>query len=347
MKVMMKKYLFFLMVALPALSMAQAPTTQRTPQGAQCQIYSKGNAGKIKTDDVITFNVIQKTDKDSVLFNSWTMGHPIKLQVQPTQNVGDLMQVFPLLAQQDSAIVRVPTDSVFAGHEESRPPFLPKGSNMVFVVKIEKVQSLNDAIAERNAAMDKMRSAEKATADKYIADHKLDLKSTTSGLRYVITRPSVKRKVISGDTLLVNYAGRTTNDKLFDSSIEAVAKEGGLVQPGRPYEPLKLVVGQGQVIRGWDEGLLLLNEGSKATFVIPSELAYGEQGAGDDIGPFSTLIFDVDVVKIIPAKAKAAKPGVAKAGAAKPATGAKTPAKTPAKAPAKAPAKKAAAPVKK
>jgi hypothetical protein len=76
-----------------------------------------------------------------------------------------------------------------------------------------------------------------------------------------------------------------------------------------------MVVGTGQVIKGWDEGLLLLNEGSKATFVIPSNLAYGDQGGGDMIKPYSTLIFDVEVVKVTPGKVKP-KPGVAKKGTA-------------------------------
>lgn len=334
----MKKIAFLALLALPAFCEAQTPAAwQKTPQGAQYQVYTHSTGPKIKVEDVITFNVIQKTEKDSVLFNSFTVGHPIKLQVQPSQNIGDLMQVFPMLAEADSALVRVPTDSVFAGHDEARPPFLPKGSNMIFVLKIVKVQSLNDAIAERNAAMAKMKSAETTAADKYIAAHKLTLKSTPSGLKYVVTRASVKRKVQAGDTVLVNYAGRTTADKVFDTSLEPIAKAAGLVQPGRTYEPIKVVVGQGAVIRGWDEGLLLLNEGSKATFVIPSDLAYGEQGAGDDIAPFSTLVFDVEVVKAIPPKAKAhPKTPVKKAGA-KPA--AKTAAKTP--------VKKAAAPVKK
>lgn len=339
----MKKLALAALLALPALGMAQTQTPwQKTPQGAQYQIYTHSTKPKIKVEDVITFNVTQKTEKDSVLFNSFTLGHPIKLQVQPTQNVGDLMQVFPLLAEGDSALVRVPTDSVFAGHDEARPPFLPKGSNMVFVLKVEKVQSLNDAIAERNAAMSKMKSAEAEAAAKYINEHKLTtLKSTPSGLKYVLTRVSAKRKVQPGDTLLVNYAGRTTADKVFDTSLEPVAKAAGLVQPGRTYEPIKVVVGEGRVIRGWEEGLLLLNEGSKATLVIPSDLGYGEQGAGDDIAPFSTLIFDVEVVKATPPKPKAARPGAAKTTAGK--KGAKPATKTTTG----APAKKAATPVKK
>jgi FKBP-type peptidyl-prolyl cis-trans isomerase len=156
--------------------------------------------------------------------------------------------------------------------------------------------------AEEAAAAAKNKVVEDANIAKYIAANKLILKTTPSGLKYKITRPSTKPKPLAGDTLLVNYAGRTLEGKVFDSSIESVAKAAGLEQPGRTYEPYQVVVGTGGVIRGWDEGLLLLNDGAKALFVIPSNLAYGSQSSGPDIKPYSTLVFDIELVKIKPIK---------------------------------------------
>jgi FKBP-type peptidyl-prolyl cis-trans isomerase len=257
---------------------------------------------------VITFEVVQKTEKDSVLFSSYTMGHPLKIQVQPCQNVGDLMDALPLLAAKDSALIKVPTDSIFKEHEEQRPAFLKKGSYLVFDVKIDKIQSLQEAMDEKNAANEKVKASETADRDKYIASHKLVAKTTPSGLKYVITQASVKPKPQLGDTVLVNYIGRTTNDKVFDSSIQVEAQKAGLNQPGRNYEPLQVILGTTPIIKGWNEGLLLLNEGSKAKLIIPSDLGYGADGAGDDITPFSTLIFDVELVKIKPIKHAAAQP---------------------------------------
>jgi FKBP-type peptidyl-prolyl cis-trans isomerase len=100
---------------------------------------------------------------------------------------------------------------------------------------------------------------------------------------------------------MVNYTGRMLDGKVFDSSIESVAKEAGLQQEGRKYEPIPVILGTTSVIQGWTEGLLLLNEGSKAKFIIPSSLGYGDQSAGD-IPPYSTLVFDVELVKIKPIK---------------------------------------------
>ena len=288
----------------------QTSDLKRTTNGALYKIFTSNTGPKAKLNDVITFNFIQKTDKDSILFNTYKAGRPVQAQIQASQNVGDLMEVFPLLSVKDSALVKVPTDSVFKGHEESRPPFFPKGSYLTFVLKIEKVQSLTDAITEKRAEAQKLKDNEAVVANKYIMANKLIPVTTTTGLKYVVTQPSIKRKPLAGDTVLVNYTGRLLSGKVFDSSVETEAKSAGLDQPGRKYEPISVVVGQGQVIPGWDEGLLLLNEGSKATFIIPSDLAYGDKGAGQDIAPYSTLIFNIQIVKVKPIKRAPAKTGV-------------------------------------
>jgi FKBP-type peptidyl-prolyl cis-trans isomerase FkpA len=299
------KYILFILALILAVNAKAQGDLQHTPQGASYRLFTHNTGDRIKLNDIVSFQFIQKTDKDSVLASTYTAGHPVQAQIVPSEKVGDLMAIFPLLTAKDSALVVVPTDSIFKGNEDKRPPFFPKGSNLTYILKIEKVQSLTDFIAD-------IKAAENTGSAKYITDHKLIVKTTPSGLKYVITKPSLKRKPLKGDTVLVNYTGRTVDDKVFDSSIEADAKAAGLQQPGRTYEPIQVIVGTGGVIPGWDEGLLLLNEGSKATFIIPSGLAYGEQGQGD-IRPFSTLVFNVELVKVKPIKhAITPKPAVKK-----------------------------------
>ncbi|HVV55089.1 MAG TPA: FKBP-type peptidyl-prolyl cis-trans isomerase [Mucilaginibacter sp.] len=314
---MKKLALIILPLAAAALQAKAQDGFVRTPKGALVKNITNNTGDKIKINDVVTFEVLQKTEKDSVLFSTYAMKQPVKIQVQPSQNVGDLMDVLPLLAAKDSAYVKVPTDSIFKGHESDRPAFLPQGSNVICTVKIDRVQSLQDAMAERQKAIDSLNNDESDTLNKYIADHKLIVKTTASGLRYRITQPSVKHKPLEGDTVYVNYTGRLLNGKVFDSSIQSVAAAAGLNQPGRTYEPLTMELGVTPVIPGWTEALKLMNEGSKAQFFIPSKLAYGEQGGGDEIPPFSPLIFDIELVKVKPIKhvappKPAAKPPVTK-----------------------------------
>jgi len=109
------------------------------------------------------------------------------------------------------------------------------------------------------------------------------VKTTPSGLQYKITKEGTGRSPKATDTVVVHYRGTTIDGKEFDSSYKRNA----------PAEfPLN------GVIKGWTEGLLYLKEGGKATLYIPSDLAYGKRGAGADIGPDETLIFDVELVKI-------------------------------------------------
>ena len=294
----MKKYIFgILLLCASTISVKAQNDLQRTARGVQYVIFTHNPGEKIKQNDVITIDVIQKTGKDSVISSTYTMGHPIKIQVQQSQALTDMMDIFPLLAVNDSILVKMPADSVFNGHEESRPPFFPKGSYINFYIKVQKIQSLSDAIAERNADIEKVKSEEGAQAAKYIADNKLVVKTTPSGLKYVITKTSLKPRPLTGDTVSVNYVGKLLNGQVFDSNIEAVAKMSNLDQPGRTYEPIKFPVNTSQVIKGWDEGLLLLHEGEKAIFIIPSALAYGNEGSGP-IPPASTLVFDVELVSV-------------------------------------------------
>ena len=108
---------------------------------------------------------------------------------------------------------------------------------------------------------------------------------TQSGLRYKILQSGDGNKATKGANVSVHYKGQLLDGTVFDSSYKR-------------KQPLEFSVGIGQVIAGWDEGILLLKVGDKARFVIPSNLAYGESGAGGVIPPNATLIFYVELMVI-------------------------------------------------
>ncbi len=134
---------------------------------------------------------------------------------------------------------------------------------------------------------------QKATDDKllaeYFAKYNITPSKTRSGLYYVIGQKGEGNTAMRGQTVSVNYTGKTLDGKVFDSNLDPEF---------RHVEPLVFEVGMGRVIKGWDEGLMLLNAGSKATLYIPSGLAYGERAMADKIAPNSILVFDVQLLSI-------------------------------------------------
>jgi FKBP-type peptidyl-prolyl cis-trans isomerase len=108
---------------------------------------------------------------------------------------------------------------------------------------------------------------------------------TESGLRIEELRDGTGVAAKQGDTVEVHYTGRLTAGQKFDSSLDR-------------NQPFAFKLGTGQVIKGWEEGLVGLRVGGKRKLVIPPALAYGERGAGGLVPPNATLIFEVELISI-------------------------------------------------
>ena len=139
------------------------------------------------------------------------------------------------------------------------------------------------AFNEFNASAEARLKAEKNAAYETLASITNGMKKTESGLFYNITKEGTGFSPIKGSKVTVHYKGSLIDGSVFDSSYQR-------------DEPIEFSVGIGQVIQGWDEGIMLLKKGASARFVIPSDLGYGAQGAGANIPPNSTLIFDVELI---------------------------------------------------
>ena len=136
-------------------------------------------------------------------------------------------------------------------------------------------------IAENNKVFVQKKEEE---AKKKLEELKSGMTTTASGLMYKITKTTDGAQPVAGNTVSVHYTGKLTSGQVFDSSISR-------------NEPIEFPVGTGRVIKGWDEGILLLKEGEEATFLIPPDLGYGARGAGGVIPPNAWLIFEVKLVK--------------------------------------------------
>lgn len=144
-----------------------------------------------------------------------------------------------------------------------------------------------------NEYFEKQEKQAKEQAQQAIAEGKVFLEEnarrpevtqTKSGLQYEVLSEGSGRSPKATDTVRCHYEGRLLDGSVFDSSY----------QRGEPAD-----FGLNQVITGWTEGVQLMKEGAKYRFFIPYLLAYGERGAGSSIPPYSTLVFDVELIKVL------------------------------------------------
>ena len=213
---------------------------------------------------------------------------------------GDFYEGMAMMHKGDSASFIVDIDSTFIKwfHQTSLPAEFNSTDVMRFEVRLDDFYPESE-YAPRLAAkikkdidarIEKMKAdhpEETATAaqqlTEYLAKNKITVDPTPSGLYYVQTQEGNGEKPEVGMMAQVHYTGKLLDGTVFDSSIER-------------GEPISFPLGVGQVIPGWDEGIMMMSKGEKGVLYIPYYLAYGDRQAGDKITPFSNLMFEVELV---------------------------------------------------
>ena len=134
-----------------------------------------------------------------------------------------------------------------------------------------------------------------AEFEKKYAEWLSKAETRAEGLKVLVVTEGEGEPMVDGDQALVHYAGYLNSGKPFDASVKEVALVWGQYNPQRePYQGFPVTCGnRGQVIKGWQQGLIGLKKGSHAKLIIPPALGYGAAGAGDVIPPNATLVFDV------------------------------------------------------
>ena len=253
-----------------------------------------------------------KDQNDSVWMNSADGPYPVTLQKDSTwvNTEGSIYSILADLKKGDSASFSIKCDELYTKTFRAPvPPNVDPNSMITFNVGIidiydnEGFQAWKREMQEQQMKKMEEEAAEQLVEDKkiidqYLQENGIEALKTDSGLSYVINNEGSGENPGDGAMVKVNYTGHVLNGGFFDSSVEDVAKEKGLYNPQRQYGPFEFKLGTGSVIKGWDEGIALLNKGAKATLYIPSPMAYGPRQRGDVIGPNSILVFDVELVDI-------------------------------------------------
>lgn len=281
-----------------------------TESGVKVSCIVKGSGEACIKDSLILVQATIKTDSGEVIIET-TPSRPIVLKYNPEEEAGDIQEVINGMQVGDSVYFETTAYNFYQVTNKVSPPQGLDSATVLYVnLKIDDQMSqegfgayqmkLREEQMKAEAEMMASKTEEDVAAiDAYLEEKGIEAQVTESGLRYVITDAGNGTFAEAGDNVIVNYAGRILDGEYFDTSIEEVAKEQGIYNEQRPaYEPFEVVIGQGRVIQGWDEGIPLIPEGGKGTLYIPSPLGYGARGAGQIIKPYSILEFEVEVIKI-------------------------------------------------
>jgi FKBP-type peptidyl-prolyl cis-trans isomerase len=303
----MKKILSFAIVAMTCAVLFTACNKNKFKKTENGLLYrfetivsdgQQPNAG-----DLLVGELILRLENDTLFTN---VGHPDRIfQVAETPMFkGDIQEGLLMMHVGDKAVFKIAADSVAKFMQPGQMPRgyqSGKGQYLYYEIVLNDIVT-KDELAQEQAnfmqEMEQRKTDEPAAIQKYIADNNITAKPTKSGLYVIVKKKGTGAKVATGKKVAIDYTGRLLDGTIFDTSREADAKAANKYMEGREYKPLEYVVGAQSMIKGWEEGVMGQPAGSEITLVIPSELAYGPRGAGQDIMPYSPLTFDLTIVSV-------------------------------------------------
>lgn len=285
------------MVVLAVLFLASCGTGNKkagdyqvTESGLMYIIHESGSDTAVPRVGTFLDVILTYGTEDSILFDSRTMPTQQKMQIPMTESVhvADLYEGFALMNTGDSATFKIVADSVWTKlfRMPKSPPEFDSVDYIYFHVKLNEVITAEEL--NRRKEEERALAMENETTDRtaYLAENYPDAKPTESGLYYIRTKKGSGAKPKNGEKVKVHYTGTLLDGTKFDSSVDR-------------EEPFEFPIGQGRVIKGWDEGIAMMQKGEKGILVIPSSIGYGPRGSGPVIGPYSTLVFEVELIDII------------------------------------------------
>ena len=235
--------------------------TVKLPSGVKYITVMKGKGPKIQDGDVVTMQFSGYLPDGKCWETSVEKGDPIKYMIG--KGLKGLDEGLMQMSKGEKSRIIIPYALAFG--EQGRPGLIPAKTDIIFDVEVIDFKPKPVAVPFEVKGKDTV--------------------VTPSGLKYIVVSKGTGPKAENGKNVKVHYTGYLMDGKIFDSSIER-------------DQPIEFPLGQGHVIRGWDEGIALMNVGDKLRLIIPPGLGYGPNGSPPVIPPNATLVFDVELVEV-------------------------------------------------
>ncbi len=284
--------------ALSIISCKKKGREYKTDSGFKYILYTEGKGQKPQLGDYVTIELVYRTQKDSVLFDSRKNQSPMRFKLERIPFQGSYEEGLTFLSVGDSATFYVPADSLYEFYyknketriQQSATVFTPH-SFLLFDVKLIRVQDYVEAEQEQMMLLSSEEKNEKELLTRFLFDK--DFKpSPDSGIYYYRKiKSGTGKPVRNGKFVTVQYTGKFLNGEVFDYS-------------GTGGKPVTFVSGARQVIQGWEFSILGMREGDRSEILIPSKYAYGSDGLRNastgsyKIPPFTPLIYDLEVMSV-------------------------------------------------
>jgi len=289
----MKNYFYAVITIFLAFTVVSCgkPAFKTTESGLTYKVHRSNRDTKAAIDNIIQVDMAYRFPEDSVLFSSSDFNEPMYITILPSEYQGDIYEGFTMMAVDDSVTFKLDAQQFFTltlGYN-ALPGMFQQGDSIFVDVVLRRIFTKDEFASYQDekrqaliAEQEKLALQEEGLLQQYLTDNNITAQPEESGIIIIVTEQGTGPKPTAGQVVTVHYTGKLLDGTVFDSSVDRA--------------PIEFQIGVGQVIRGWDEGLSKLNVGSKATLIIPSHMAYGGQQRGPHIKPFSTLVFDVELL---------------------------------------------------
>lgn len=224
---------------------------------------------------------------DSLIFNTKTINgnQPVAEVVKNYSYPADVNEGIMMLSPGDIAIFKTTLANLSTHTKTPIPPFIT-GEYATWRIEMTGYKTKE----ELNKDQANLAEKEDQEIKNYLTKNKLQGTRLESGVYVVTHEEGTGDLPTKGQTISVNYTGKLLNGTVFDSNIDPKFNH---------VYPIEFPVGQGRMIKGWDEAFITMRPGQKATLIIPSSLAYGKRSPSPDIPANSILVFDVEFLKIV------------------------------------------------
>lgn len=266
---------------------SEYPGYTKAPGGFYYQLIKIGDdSTKCRYNDYVMVDIAYRTMKDSLFFNGRR-----KFQITRQSFSGSIDECITMLSKDDSASFIISASDFFKKTLSSELPYFLKDSDKMKIdIAVHEIQSPKQYAYEKEAFLrwiEDFGEYERTVLMHFLDGAKMKVKPLTSGMYFLTIKKGSEKNVEVGDTVVVHYEGRFLNGKYFDSTRQR-------------KEAFQFVYGQQwQVIKGLEEAIGMMHEGEKALYIMPSDLAFGQDGSSTGIiPPFTSLIFEVELVSV-------------------------------------------------